>query len=454
MSLSPALIATRRFGLGTRPGELARLADDPQGWLANQIGAAVPLSGIQPSAQRVVALTEARQALREMKQEGNKNTDAFAQLKSEQRDFYLGDVSARLQAAVESDTPFAERWVWFWSNHFTVSIARPLIAGLVVPFDNEAIRPHAFGRFADLTLAVVRHPAMLLYLDNALSIGPDSPVGRRHDAGLNENLARELMELHTLGVDGGYDQDDVRALAKILTGWTVVRPGRMARYLDAEPGTFQFAAIAHEPGVKMLLGKRYAPDGEQEGVAAIHDLCAHPATARHIARKIARHFLADDPPPEAVTALENEFTRSGGDLAALARRLVALPQSWSLPMTKARPPEEWLIAIRRAFPATDKALPRALIGALQQLGQVPFAAPSPAGWPDDSAGWLGPEALMARLNFASAVAQRVRVAEPQTLAERVLGPEVMDESRLQIARAPSAADALALLLVSPEFMLR
>jgi uncharacterized protein (DUF1800 family) len=262
------------------------------------------------------------------------------------------------------------------------------------------------------------------------------------------------MELHTLGVDGGYGQDDVRALANILTGWTVARPGRMARHLDVAPGSFGFAAVAHEPGDKTVLGKRYADGGEDEGIAAIRDLSAHAATARHLARKIARHFLADDPPPAAVAALEREFAASGGDLSAVARRLVTLPEAWSLPMTKARPPEEWLIAMRRALAFHGGASPRGTVAALQQLGQVPFAAPSPAGWPDDSAGWLGPEALMARLDFATAAAQRIRTARPETLVDQILGSGIAEESRFQIERAPSAADAGALLLVSPEFMLR
>jgi uncharacterized protein (DUF1800 family) len=258
------------------------------------------------------------------------------------------------------------------------------------------------------------------------------------------------MELHTLGVDGGYTQDDVRALAKILTGWTIAR---LSQKPGSAPGSFRFAEFAHEPGDKVLLGRRYAEAGEQEGAAAIHDLCAHPATAQHIATKIARHFLADDPPPPAVAALAEEFKNGGGDLSTVARRLVTLPQSWSLPMTKPRQPEEWLIATRRAF-ALDNMPTLQTLSALKQLGQVPFAAPSPAGWPDESAGWLGPEALMARIDFANALARRVRVDQPSKLVEQVFGPDLADESRLQIARAPSAADAVALLLVSPDFMLR
>ncbi|HEX6121415.1 MAG TPA: DUF1800 domain-containing protein [Dongiaceae bacterium] len=453
MSAVQAPIAAQRFGLGARPGELARIAGDPPGWLADQIGADVILPGIQPSAGRSVELAEARRERRAANRSDDKAPDAPTTLEAQQRGFYLEDNAARLRAAVASAVPFAERWVRFWSNHFTVSIARPLVSGLVVPFENEAIRPHAFGRFADLTLAVVRHPAMLLYLDNARSIGPNSRFGRRKQAGLNENLARELMELHTLGVDGGYTQDDVRALAKILTGWTIARPN-VTRRSDGVPGSFRFAAIAHEPGDKTLLGRRYVENGEQEGIAAIRDLCIHAATARHIALKIARHFLADDPPQSAVAALASEFSGSGGDLAAMARRLIGLPQSWSLPMTKVRPPEEWLIAIHRAFALETNAPAMGMLGALKQLGQIPFAAPSPAGWPDEVSGWLGSEAVMVRLDFASAVARRIRVAQPLSMPERILGPATGEESRLQIERAPSTADAVALLLVSPEFMLR
>jgi uncharacterized protein (DUF1800 family) len=457
MSISRALIATQRFGLGAKPGDLAGTAGDPQGWLLAQLGGDAPrpaaLAGIGPSDERFVALAEARQERKEMKQSGEQNTDVFARLKEKQRSLFIGDIAARLQAATVTDTPFVERWVRFWSNHFTVSIARPVIASLVVPFENEAIRPNAFGRFTDLALAVIRHPAMLIYLDNAQSFGPSSPLGRRRGAGLNENLAREFMELHTLGVDGGYTQDDVRALAKILTGWTIVHPGQKRLRATGVPGSFQFAAIVHEPGDKMLLGRRYVEAGEQEGIAAIRDLCAHPAAARHIAAKLARHFLADDPPPAAVVALADEFKRTGGDLAAVARRLVTLPDSWLLPMTKARQPEEWLIAMRRAF-ALDDMPALQVLGTLKQLGQVPFAAPSPAGWPDESAGWLGPEALMARLDFANVAARSARVDRPDNLADQVFGSGLADESRLQIARAPSAAEALALLLVSPDFMLR
>ena len=215
-----------------------------------------------------------------------------------------------------------------------------------------------------------------------------------------------------------------------------------------------FRGVRARAGRQGAACRRYAEAGEQEGIAAIRDLCAHPATARHIATKLARHFLADDPPPAAIAALADEFKSSGGELSAVARRLLTLPESWSLPMTKARQPEEWLIAMRRAFAAEDDVSALQTLKALKQLGQVPFAAPSPAGWPDDSAGWLGPEALMARLDFAGVAARRIRVAEPDKVADQVFGPGAADESRLQIARAPSAADAVALLLVSPDFMLR
>lgn len=457
MGVDPSNIALRRFGLGARPTEPAAIASDPKAWLARQIdpdAAKSPaLRSVPPSRERVVDLVELRLQKRETKQASADAADP-AKLKETQRRNYAADITARQMAAAGTEAPFAERWVRFWANHFTVSIARPVLAGLVVPFEVEAVRPHVFGRFVDLAMAVTRHPAMLLYLDNATSVGPDSPAGKRRDLGLNENLARELMELHTLGVDGGYSQQDVRALAEILTGWTIIRPGRKSRSSDGAPGQFQFQPLAHQPGAKTLLGRRFDAAGEQEGIAAIAMLAGHPATARHIAVELTRHFLADDPPERAIADLADTFARSGGDLAAMARRLIDLPESWSMPLGKLTPPEDWAIAIQRALnlPAPPGGAKWPL--ALKQLGQMPFAAPSPAGWPDRSEDWLGPEALMARLEFAHALAAQHPDVAPDELAQSILGSSLAEETKLQITRAPSRADALAMLLVSPEFMLR
>ena len=441
MSTVDAVIAADRFGLGAKPGELAAIAADPRGWLTGSLAAAstpAALGRVPDSAERMRALLEARR-------DGVQAVGRL--LRREMRDAYRADAAARTRAGIDSDTPYVERLVQFWSNHFTVSAAKPVVAGMVAPFEAEAIRPHATGRFADMLKAAVRHPAMLAYLDNLASIGPNSRAGRRRDAGLNENLAREVLELHTLGVEGGYSQADVTALAAMLTGWSV------GRLRDRRPGAFRFHPAAHEPGDKVLLGVRYPEAGEAEAEAALEALARHPATARHVAGKLVRHFVADDPPPPAVDRIANVFLSSDGDLRRVAEALVALPDAWDRPLAKVRSPNDMVVAALRALqvPVDDDRL----VGSLHLLGQAPFRAASPAGWPDTAAGWMGPEALMRRTDWAVAVGGRVgRTVDPRRLAEHTIGPIASDSTLFLIDAAPSAADGVAIALLSPEFQRR
>jgi uncharacterized protein (DUF1800 family) len=304
------------------------------------------------------------------------------------------------------------------------------------------------GRFEDMLVAVVSHPAMLLYLDNAQSIGPNSRAGQRRQRGINENLARELMELHTLGVSGGYSQEDVKELAKILTGWSVA-PKR-----QPDAGRFRFIELAHEPGPKLLLGERYDQGGQREGLAALHDLAQHPATARFVATKLARHFIADEPPQAAIDRLAKSFRDSGGDLATVTRTLVGMPEPWATPLAKIKTPTELVISTLRAaggYRGEDKPL----INALQVLDQPAFQAVQPSGWPDHASGWIGPESLIRRIEWVQAAAHRL--PQPPSVPDRadeLLGPLLTAETRIAISRAPSAAEAFALLLASPEFQRR
>src|SRR5580704_6998031 len=249
-----AVIAATRFGFAPKPGELAQIGSDPRGWVASQLSRRPDFTpgDLPPAPETVAAMLEAR-----------RDKEEKPQLKERLKATYLGELDARMRAAILGDTPVLERLTQFWSNHFTVSGMRPFVRGVTGAFEREAIRPHVTGRFLDMLMAVSSHPGMLLYLDNAQSFGPDSLVGRRQNKGINENLGRELLELHTLGVDGGYTQADVEALARILTGWSVSR-------LNApDPGNFRFYERAHEPGAKTLLGRRYAEDGRNEGVEAL-----------------------------------------------------------------------------------------------------------------------------------------------------------------------------------------
>jgi uncharacterized protein (DUF1800 family) len=295
--------------------------------------------------------------------------------------------------------------------------------------------------------AVVRHPAMLIYLDNATSVGPNSRAGRRRDKGLNENLARELLELHTLGVDGGYTQKDVQEFAKILTGWSI------GRARSDEAGSFRFHDLIHEPGDKILLGERYAEAGIEEGERALTELSRHLATANHISRKLARHFIADEPPPAAVSKLAQTFRDSDGDLREVTSTLVNLEEAWRDPLAKVKSPMEFVTAALRATAIEPEG--EKIVQSLALLGQAPFTAPSPAGWPDAAAGWIGPEAVMRRIEWSSAFAQKLpRDLAPIDLAQATIGSVADGDTMLAIERAGDKQEALALLFASPAFQRR
>lgn len=435
-----AWTATTRFGLGARPGELVEAAGDPRGWLLAQL--AVP--GATPAALR--ALPDAASSIQRFLAARTGGPDAKKAVRQAMRADYVAEVRARLRLSASTTQPFFERWVAFWTDHFTVSVLKAPLLGLAGAYEREAIRPRVLGSFPELLLAAVRHPAMLHYLDNHGSIGPRSRRGRRWGRGLNENLAREILELHTLGVNGGYGQADVLALARMLTGWTVAGPRR------GGTGRFVFEPRTHEPGPKTLLGQRYAEAGEDEGVSALRALATHPSTARHVAGELARHFVADQPPRAAVDALAKVFVRSEGDLAELAKAVVGLGPAWARAGGKVKTPWELVVSAARAL-RLDSG-PRPLVGALRHLGQPPWAASSPAGWADEAAGWLGPEALMRRIEWAEGAARRWgRGVEALPLADAVLGPRLRPATRSAV-RAAEPTRALAIVLASPEFQRR
>ena len=441
MNRFEAAIAANRFGLGAAPGQLDALAEDPRGWLEAQLDRVVAppslLAGLPSSGEAVVALGKARGA----------EDSAKEMVRMATREAYREEMAVRMAVAAASDRPFRERWVQFWANHFTVSTSRNEVKGLVGSYEREAIRPRALGRFGELLLTAERHPAMQLYLDNVRSIGPNSPAGERSGRGLNENHAREILELHTLGVRGGYTQADVEALAKMLTGWGLAR-GRK----NDLPGTFVFDALRHEPGPKTLLGQTYAESGENEGRRALEALARHPSTARFIAGKLATHFCADQPPPELVDRLAQQFENTRGDLQALARTLVRDDAMWRRTRAKLRTPNELVVATARAL-GYDAGAP--MLKSVSYLGQVPYAAPSPQGWSDSAGDWLGPEAMVLRVEWAQTVGEQAadRVPDARALAHDLFGPTLTQRTD-EALRTTSGAEALALLLASPEFQRR
>jgi len=365
---------------------------------------------------------------------------------------FRAEAQARLEQACSAPIGYVERLTAFWSNHFCVSVAKSGVCRAAAgAFEREAIRPYVLGRFADMLRAVEQHPAMLNFLDNAQSIGPNSIAGHNNKAGLNENLAREILELHTMGVGSGYSQADVTQLAYILTGWTIVgRDGRLG-----EPGAFAFNPNAHEPLAATLRGRLYVEDGAAQGEAALADLAREPATAEHVATKFARHFVADSPEPALVARLAKTFRDSDGDLAALARGLVGDDAAWRSPAAKVRNPWELTVAAYRAFGRSPSDAGPAL-SALDWLGMPLWQPGGPNGYSDDSvAAWASPEGMKMRVELATRFAAQIKDAPtPTSLLEDVLGPTVSSATREAVGRAETREQAYALLILSPEFQRR
>ena len=491
-----AALAAHRFGLG-EPA-LTGIGNDARGWLAAQIGPAdAPRGdGLLTTAQAVAHVAVEREPRRAAAADTlpapgpAASAPTAAVNPGHYRDVIVADARSRLATAAATTRPFAERLLWFWANHFTVSLAKGSARGLVGAFERDAIRPNIAGSFEALLLASTTHPAMLRYLDNTQSAGPNSRiVGRAATraarlgesprvTGLNENLAREVLELHTLGAESArgaglahpavYTQADVTAFARVLTGWrSPLQSGQGGNQGGDQGGDAAgrppdlFDPAWHEPGAKTLLGTRYA-EGPQALREVLHDLAVHPATARFIATKLARHFVADAPPPALVDRLAATYLRADTQLAPVYRALIESPEAWHAQPAKLKTPEEFVIsAVRllapqlrpelRAFDRGD-AGPAAGIGA---LGQRLHAAPSPAGWSDRADDWLGPDAVWKRIEWATRFASRLGGSvDARELAAQSLGPLLGADTRIQIERAADGAQALALLLMAPEFQRR
>lgn len=467
MSKRSATTAANRFGLGARPGELERIRPDPSGWLDRQADPGLPLPPRldgYPGSEEIVREAFAFRL-------AGRPEDDRDKVRAHRRQFRQ-ETGNRLLAMAQSDSPLAERMVLFWSNHFTVARSRGIIAAALGAYEREAIRPHVFGRFEDLLLAACRHPCMTTYLDNMVSVGPTSreggggkppanPKARRR--GLNENLAREILELHTLGVDGGYRQEDVVELALSISGWT--HGGRRSRREigagRAIHGNFEFKASMHEPGIRTVLGRRYPEDGEAQGEAVLRDLARHPSTATHLATQLVRHFVDDDAPPQDVARIAAVYRRSDGDLAAVTRALIDLDSAWQRPLSKVKTPYEFVCSTLRAIgigaPGADetKLKPEHFINALRQMGQLPFGAPSPAGWPDRARHWVSPDALMRRIEWVRAAARGFdRSLDPMRVLDSTLAEQASASTRSWVGRAPSSDAALAMVFASHEFQRR
>jgi uncharacterized protein (DUF1800 family) len=481
MSLDPkiqAALALHRFGFGPRAGSIAAIASDPRGALLAEIDrpdagriANPALPGSAESSRLVFEFNQERSAQQKVERAKREDEQKMASASGTEKPpetaasppvaqpakparpaelplpqkLFLQEATARVEAAVAAEIGFAERLVWFWSNHFCVTADK--VQAMAGGYEREAIRAHALGRFGDMLRAAEGHPAMLLYLDNAQSIGPNSVAGINQTKGLNENLAREILELHTLGVDGGYTQDDVTRFANVLTGWSVIPTGP-----DPERGSeFVFIKRSHEPGPLTVLGKVYPDSGVEQGRAVLADLARHPKTAAHIATKLARHFIADQPPPALVGRLARRFMDTDGDLKEVAKTLILGSEGWSPKQEKIKRPGEWMVATLRA-----SGIPLnigQMTGAQTQLGESLWRPAAPKGFPDDNAAWT--DGLAQRLDMANEFANRFAgKVDPQAMLDTALGPLASQETRETVTRAGSRAQAIALLLMAPEFQRR
>jgi uncharacterized protein (DUF1800 family) len=429
MDINPTQ-ALIRFGLGRRGME--PLPSDPHAWLMAQLRQPDPTRLDEPPTT-AAGLTALRQDRATKPPPGE----------SLSRTLFQAQAAAQLANALITPAPFRERLVWFWTNHFCISLRRGEVAPIAAAFVEEAIRPHVTGRFSDMLLAVMRHPAMLIYLDNVGSVGPTSPAGERSHRGLNENLARECMELHTVSPQAGYTQADVTAFAKILTGWSVE--------MKADPPGFRFRPQAHEPGGQTVMQHTF-PEGEAGGVAALRFLADHPATHRFLATKLVCHFVADAPPPDAVRTIEGRLRDTNGNLGEAAAALVELPAAWQ-PGVKLRTPLDYVVASIRALDPPPEQRPN-MIGVLGGLGQPLWSAPAPNGWPDRAADWAAPEAMLRRVDWASGFAGRIGTGDVLQIADANLGPLLRPATHDAIRHAGSRKDAMTLLLTSPEFQRR
>ena len=467
-----AAIAVTRFGVGARPGEMELVQHDPRGWLLSQIrreGADQPDGSLLDSRASLADFRQLRADVRDLKQEAAvvqvnaspgaaSGSEAAAEtIRAKRRMDYqplreqiATEMLARTRLGATTPAGFRERWTLFWANHFTVSAAKLRSAVLAGPFEREAIRPHVFGRFEDLLVASSTHPGMLVYLDQATSIGPDSLAGERRQAGLNENLGREILELHTVGAEAGYTQADVTEFARALTGYSI--GGLDAP--DAEQGVFFYRARYHEPGVRTVLGRRYDQQGPDQAGAVLHDLAGNPKTATRLSRKLAAHFVSDDPSPALVARLTEAWTNHNGDLAVVARTLVESPEAWEPAARKFKTPNDFIVSAYRAAGAAPEAAVE-VVAPLTALGQRPFSAPQPNGWSEDAVDWATGAALMRRLTWSQAFGEsHAPAAAPLQVADASLGPLAGPALRAALSRAETRPEAFSYLLMSPEFQRR
>jgi uncharacterized protein (DUF1800 family) len=447
MSSAPmtrASIAVNRFGYGATGDELERASSSPKNWIKSQL-LPIYFSADSPHSNDIFVEHSKYQ---EQKKLAKKNESSEIKMMGNFARMALKEMSAdTLNEAIHSSNSVSWRLLDFFSNHFSVSSSGRLMAGLAATLEREAIAPNLLGNFEDMLLAVEQHPAMLIYLNNEKSFGPSSAGAKKKGKGLNENLAREILELHTLGVDGGYQEVDVDELAKGISGWSVKDPTK-----EGSAG-FIFRPYGHEPGTRTLLNKKYSAKKVEQGEQMLRDLAMHPATAKYVCYKLAHHFVSDGPSPLLLEKMEVIWMKSKGNITQVMHSLFDADEAWVDSPQKYKTPREFVISTQRAL-ALKKTNDKTLLDSLVSLGQQPFNAGSPAGFSDDEKDWLGASALMARIDWSNKVSGYLKRVNAEKVMKLALGESVSDLTYQMVMRAESRQQALTLLLMSPEFQRR
>jgi uncharacterized protein (DUF1800 family) len=481
-SISHHILAAHRFGFGASESDVLKIRDNAKAWLASQIESTTAdtalytqcfgnlpnsdkAAGVFPSLLRRAGLMGGAAGLvrsifasnkpdnDDATQSRSTNSVSSAMPDGENRaltrmlPYLTSELEGRIHHAVKTPAPFLDRLVWFWSNHLTVSAKRIGLVALVGPYEREAIRPNVLGKFENLLLAALRHPAMQIYLDNFRSVGPNTSAvgtgyGMQRRTGINENLAREVLELHTLGERTVYGQQDVNELALALTGWGL-----------GEGGKFRFDNNAHEPGMRTLLGKEYSQDGHLQAEKMLRDLATHPVTAKHLSYKLLRHFSGVKPYKSDVEQLAKTYMQCGGELHTVLLSMLDMPCVWKVEgLRRVKHADEFLVSAWRTLDSTPPDGQK-IYEQLKAFGQVPWWATSPAGWPDQSFDELGPDALLARIDWANSFGERAgALKDARKLAQQRFGSLLSDLTSQEIQRAGSGAQAVTLMLTSPEFL--
>ena len=460
MSLTQALLATR-FGTGLAPG--AALPADPDAlWAAlegpDAMARAWPVPGFDAFRENYAAAQEYRKKL-ERERPDLQGPDLTRAIRAEfgLEDEELTALRAHLARWVDAPDMLRERMQLFWTDHFALQGKGGGLIRAVPAFVEDAIRPHLAGRFEDMMVAAVTHPMMLRYLDQDRSAATGSDMAQRGQGrGLNENLAREVLELHGFGVGGPYTQADVRALAELLAGLT----------MSQRDGT-GFNPRMAQPRPVRVLGRDYGSGAPriEDPQEALRDIARHPATAAHVARKLAVHFVSDTPPPGLVAAVEAAFLDSGGHLPTVYRALLTHPDALQPERAKIKQPFELLATALRALGLTgaqvmafdEELTDRVIFRGLRKMGQPWFRPPGPDGWPEEGGFWITPANLSARLDFAMALLRRLESlpgADPERLLDAALGPLAGEDLRFAVGASESRLEAAALVLVSPAFQRR